>query len=116
MRRNSEACFQFRPVAGCEIANAQTLTLLGKLGGRNRRWLKAPQELPYREHTEHGMRLILTLLPATSFLVPLDKCLQFSLEAVAGKGKGADDDAGSHVVSECCISDQTSFCTVELTT
>lgn len=67
----------------------QTLTLLGKLGGRNRRWLKAPQELPYKEHTEHGMRLILTLLPATSFLVPLDKCLQFSLDAVAGKGKGA---------------------------
>jgi transformation/transcription domain-associated protein len=66
----------------------QTLTLLGKLGGRNRRWLKAPQELPYKEHTEHGMRLILTLLPSTSFLVPLDKCLQFSLDAIAGKGKG----------------------------
>ncbi len=45
------------------------------------------------------MRLILTLLPATSFLVPLDKCLQFSLEAVAGKGKGAHGEAASAV---CC--------------
>ena len=66
----------------------QTLTLLGKLGGRNRRWLKAPQELPYKEHMEHGMRLILTFRPTTSFLVPLDKCLNFSLDALAGKTKG----------------------------
>ena len=43
------------------------------------------------------MRLILTLLPATSFLVPLDKCLQFSLEAVAGKGKGAPLNAAATI-------------------
>ena len=67
----------------------QTLTLLGKLGGRNRRWMKAPQDLPYKEQMEHGMRLIMTFAPDKVFLVPLDKCLKFSLDAIADAAKGA---------------------------
>lgn len=34
------------------------------------------------------MRLILTFRPATSFLVPLDKCLRFSLDALGENSKG----------------------------
>lgn len=57
------------------LSAAQALQLLGKLGGRNRRFLKEPTELDFKSNSEHGMRLILTFNPATSFLVPLDRCI-----------------------------------------
>ena len=53
----------------------QALKLLGKFGGRNRRFLMEPLELDLKSNPEHGLRLILTFQPATSFLVPLDRCL-----------------------------------------
>jgi len=53
----------------------QALKLLGKFGGRNRRFLMDPLELDLKSNPEHGLRLILTFQPATSFLVPLDRCL-----------------------------------------
>ena len=34
-----------------------------------------PLELDLKSNPEHGLRLILTFQPATSFLVPLDRCL-----------------------------------------
>lgn len=52
--------------------------MLGKLGGRNRRFLHDPLELDLKENPEHGLRLILTFQPTTSFLVPLDRCLALS--------------------------------------
>lgn len=58
--------------AACTL---QALKLLGKFGGRNRRFLMDPLELDLKSNPEHGLRLILTFQPATSFLVPLDRCL-----------------------------------------
>jgi transformation/transcription domain-associated protein len=50
--------------------------VLGKLGGRNRRFLlQQPPRLEYKDNPEHGLRIILTFPPQTSFLVPLDKCI-----------------------------------------
>lgn len=56
----------------------QVVTLLGKLGGRNRRFLKDPVELEYKPNPEHGMRLILTFQAGTVFLIPLDRILQLT--------------------------------------
>jgi len=53
----------------------KALQLLGKLGGRNRRFLRDPLALAFKANPEHGLRLILTFRPATSFLVPLDRCI-----------------------------------------
>lgn len=47
------------------------------------------------------MRLILTFRPTTSFLVPLDKCLKFSLDALAGKSKGVRPELCSPVRAAC---------------
>lgn len=54
---------------------ARTAQLLGKLGGRNRRFLRDPFDLECKESPEHGLRLVLTFAPSTSFLVPLDGCI-----------------------------------------
>lgn len=60
----------------------KSLELLGKLGGRNRRFLKEPLALECKENPEHGLRLVLTFEPATPFLVPLDRCIHFAVSAV----------------------------------
>ena len=81
----------------------KALQLLGKLGGRNRRFLHAPLELTYKSNPEHGLRLILTFHPATSFLVPLDRCIALArgtllprdgAPADAGAGAGSGDRRG----------------------
>ena len=64
---------------------AKTLQLLGKLGGRNRRFLQEPTRLDYKPNPEHGLRLILTFEPNTSFLVPLDKCITLARKALIDK-------------------------------
>ena len=64
---------------------AKTLQLLGKLGGRNRRFLQEPSRLEYKPNPEHGLRLILTFEPNTSFLVPLDKCITLARKALIDK-------------------------------
>ncbi len=58
-----------QPFPNPSSALCQALALLGKLGGLNRRWLKEPQPLDLRDNPEHGLRLILTFEPQTSFLV-----------------------------------------------
>ncbi|XP_058091042.1 uncharacterized protein LOC131237348 isoform X3 [Magnolia sinica] len=60
----------------------KALQLLGKLGGRNRRFLKEPLALECKENPEHGLRLILTFEPSTPFLVPLDRCIYLAVAAV----------------------------------
>ncbi|RYQ79865.1 hypothetical protein Ahy_Scaffold1g106653 isoform A [Arachis hypogaea] len=69
---------------------AKALQLLGKLGGRNRRFLKEPLALECKENPEHGVRLILTFEPATPFLVPLDRCINLAVEAVMNRNCGMD--------------------------
>ncbi|KAF1875106.1 hypothetical protein Lal_00007722 [Lupinus albus] len=69
---------------------AKALQLLGKLGGRNRRFLKEPLALECKENPEHGLRLILTFEPATPFLVPLDRCINLAVEAVTNRNCGMD--------------------------
>ncbi|KAJ4844568.1 hypothetical protein Tsubulata_023584 [Turnera subulata] len=68
----------------------RALQLLGKLGGRNRRFLKEPLALECKENPEHGLRLILTFEPATPFLVPLDRCINLAVTAVMHKNSGVD--------------------------
>lgn len=60
----------------------KALQLLGKLGGRNRRFLKEPLTLECKENPEHGLRSILTFEPSTPFLVPLDRCIYLAVAAV----------------------------------
>jgi len=54
---------------------AKAMQLLGKLGGRNRAFLRNPLELDAKSNPEHGLRMILMFKPETSFLVPLDRCI-----------------------------------------
>ncbi|GAV88596.1 PI3_PI4_kinase domain-containing protein/FAT domain-containing protein [Cephalotus follicularis] len=68
----------------------KALQLLGKLGGRNRRFLKEPLALECKENPEHGLRLILTFEPSTPFLVPLDRCINLAVAAVMHKTGGMD--------------------------
>lgn len=69
---------------------AKSLQLLGKLGGRNRRFLKEPLALESKENPEHGLRFILTFEPSTPFLVPLDRCINLAVGAVMQKGSSVD--------------------------
>ncbi|KGN48912.1 transformation/transcription domain-associated protein [Cucumis sativus] len=69
---------------------AKALQVLGKLGGRNRRFLKEPLALECKENPEHGLRLILTFEPSTPFLVPLDRCINLAVSAVMNKTGGVD--------------------------
>ncbi|KAK4773935.1 hypothetical protein SAY87_028954 [Trapa incisa] len=62
-----------------------SLQLLGKLGGRNRRFLKEPLALECKDNPEHGLRLILTFEPQTPFLVPLDRFINLAVAAVMNK-------------------------------
>ncbi|KAH9611581.1 hypothetical protein KSS87_004438 [Heliosperma pusillum] len=63
----------------------KSLQLLGKLGGRNRRFLKDPLALECKENPEHGIRVILTFEPGTPFLVPLDRCINLAIATVMQK-------------------------------
>ena len=73
----------------------KALALLGKLGGRGRRYLRAPPRLACRPNPEHGLRLILTFAPATSFLVPLDRCLALARAHLAPAPAGAAEAAAA---------------------
>uniref|UniRef100_A0A6N2NBL1 Non-specific serine/threonine protein kinase n=1 Tax=Salix viminalis TaxID=40686 RepID=A0A6N2NBL1_SALVM len=68
----------------------KALQLLGKLGGRNRCFLKEPLALECKDNPEHGLRLILTFEPSTPFLVPLDRCINLAVAAVINKSNGMD--------------------------
>ena len=63
----------------------RVLQLLGKLGGRNRRFLAEPLQLEWKDNPEHGLRLILVFSPDTKFLVPLDKCISLTSQKLLNK-------------------------------
>jgi hypothetical protein len=45
-----------RPQPGGKSQALAAMTLLGKLGGRNRRWLQQPVPLEFKKDPEHGLR------------------------------------------------------------
>ena len=47
-----------RPQPGGKTQALAAMTLLGKLGGRSRRWLQQPATLEYKKDTEHGLRCV----------------------------------------------------------
>lgn len=51
-----------------------------------------------RDNPEHGLRLILTFKPNTSFLVPLDKCVALAKGGLFGR------DAATGGCGVCCLS------------
>lgn len=55
---------------------------MGKLGGRSRQWLLEGLSNDYKPIPEYGLRIILAFSPRTSFLVPLDRCVQFGAAAI----------------------------------
>ncbi|CAH8274165.1 unnamed protein product [Arabidopsis lyrata] len=63
----------------------KALQIVGKLGGRNRRFLKEPLTLECKDNPEHGLRLVLTFEPSTPFLVPMDKFINLAVAAVIEK-------------------------------
>jgi transformation/transcription domain-associated protein len=63
----------------------KALQIVGKLGGRNRRFLKEPLTLECKDNPEHGLRLVLTFEPSTPFLVPMDKFINLAVAAVMQK-------------------------------
>lgn len=69
---------------------SRSLQILGKLGGRNRRFLKEPLALECKENPEHGFRLILMFEPSTQFMLPLDHCINLAVTAVKNKNNGMD--------------------------
>eukprot|EP00252_Welwitschia_mirabilis_P021819 TRINITY_DN5712_c0_g1_i1.p1 TRINITY_DN5712_c0_g1~~TRINITY_DN5712_c0_g1_i1.p1 ORF type:complete len:3567 (+),score=681.06 TRINITY_DN5712_c0_g1_i1:1467-10703(+) len=84
----------------------KSLQLLGKLGGRNRRFLKEPLALECKENPEHGLRLILTFEPATSFLVPFDRCIYLAIAGVMQNQTGMDSYYRRHALKllRVCLS------------
>ncbi len=64
--------------------------LLGKMGGRNRAFVREPQPVEYKPNPEHSLRMIFTFEPSTSFLLPLDKCVMQATEALADTSKQGD--------------------------
>ncbi|XP_022741614.1 transformation/transcription domain-associated protein-like isoform X2 [Durio zibethinus] len=81
----------------------KALQLLGKLGGRNRRFLKEPLALECKENPEHGLRLILTFEPSTPFLVPLDRCINLAVAAVMHKDAGVDSFYRKQALKFLCV-------------
>ena len=58
-------------------------SMLGKMGGRGRRWLGENAIVDYKDIPEYGIRFILAFPPHTSFLVPLDRCVQLAWETLS---------------------------------
>ena len=48
-----------------------------------------PVKLDHKDNPEHGLRLILTFEPSTSFLVPLDRCIILANASISRGGNGA---------------------------
>ncbi|CAN7108366.1 unnamed protein product [Brassica rapa subsp. narinosa] len=63
----------------------KALQIVGKLGGRNRRFLKEPLTLECKDNPEYGLRLIWTFEPSTPFLVPMDKFINLAVAAIMQK-------------------------------
>jgi hypothetical protein len=61
---------------------AKVAEMLGKMGGRGRRWLSEGTAVDFKAIPEYGLRVILAFPPHTSFLVPLDRCVQLAWTTV----------------------------------
>lgn len=61
---------------------AKVAEMLGKMGGRGRRWLSEGTSVDFKAIPEYGLRVILAFPPHTSFLVPLDRCVQLAWTTV----------------------------------
>ena len=59
--------------------------MLGKMGGRGRRWLGENASIDYKDIPEYGLRVILAFPPHTSFLVPLDRCVQLAWGTISSR-------------------------------
>ncbi|KAK1363493.1 Histone acetyltransferase SAGA, TRRAP/TRA1 component, PI-3 kinase superfamily [Heracleum sosnowskyi] len=70
------------------IWGGRSLQILGKLGGRNRRFLREPLGLECKENPEHGLRICLTFGSSTSFVIPLDQCINLAMSAIKRKNSG----------------------------
>ncbi|KAG7568513.1 Protein kinase domain [Arabidopsis thaliana x Arabidopsis arenosa] len=65
------------------------LHILGKLlGGHYGRFLNEPLTLECKDNPEHVLRLVLTILPSTPFLVPLNKFSNLYVAAVIQRNHG----------------------------
>jgi len=64
------------------VTYLQVAEIMGKLGGRSRQWLLDGLSNDYKCIPEYGLRIILAFSPRTSFLVPLDRCIQFAAAAM----------------------------------
>ncbi|KAL6768445.1 hypothetical protein ACKKBF_B39155 [Auxenochlorella protothecoides x Auxenochlorella symbiontica] len=62
---------------------ARVAEILGKMGGRSRRWLLDPAQVAHKAIPEYGLRVILGFQAHTSFLVPLDRSMHYALGALA---------------------------------
>ena len=74
----------------------QVAEVMGKLGGRSRQWLLDGLSNEYKTIPEYGLRIILAFSPRTSFLVPLDRCVQFAANAIKQGARGARGAAPLH--------------------
>ncbi|GAB4848475.1 hypothetical protein Ancab_003180 [Ancistrocladus abbreviatus] len=81
----------------------KSLQLLGKLGGRNRRFLKEPLALECKENPEHGIRVILTFKPGTPFLVPLDRCVSLAIATIMQKNGAVDSFYRKQALRFLCV-------------
>lgn len=64
------------------LFGAKVAEMLGKMGGRGRRWLGEGTSVDFKAIPEYGLRVILAFPPHTSFLVPLDRCVQLAWTTV----------------------------------
>eukprot|EP00253_Pinus_taeda_P034578 PITA_34578 len=74
----------------------KALQLLGKVGGKNRRFLKEPLALEWKEYPEYGLRLILTFEPSTQYLLPLDHCIYLARATVMQNRSDVDASQKRH--------------------
>lgn len=59
------------------------MRILGKLGGRNRRMLKSPPKLEYKQNTENGVSVEVVFdANTTPHTLPLDKCLALAVKTL----------------------------------
>lgn len=59
--------------------------MLGKMGGRSRRWLGELSSVEHKSIPEYGLRIVLAFPPNTSFMVPLDRCVQLAWSTMESK-------------------------------
>eukprot|EP00210_Caulerpa_lentillifera_P007000 g6694.t1 len=74
------------------------LQLLGKLGGRNRKFLEDPLQLEWMDNPDDGLRMIFSFLPGTQFLVNLDRCIALTNEGLFSSPNSTTESAGENTV------------------